>query len=273
MTVHTMLSGGCFRRRTALVAALAAVLALEAAPALAAPTMRQTMPFNAPPGTLISIGVDVFANAGTNPRFTSAVFSTTEYYNALGLPETLNDRRLFVEAKTEAELNALESPPDSPFTVTAEVSMTNDEGETATGTVTFKTTYTKDAAPELPQQSIGTSEDELTVAPGATIRVKAADVFNNAGTEAVFTGAVFSTTAYYNASRIERGHLLIQVKTDAELNALPLPPESPFTVTVEVTMRNSEGVEATATLHFATRYVMEAPKEEDPEGPADAAAD
>ena len=48
-----------------------------------------------------------------------------------------------VEPKTEAQLNALASPPDWRFEVTVEATMTNDEGQTATGTLTFVTTYTR----------------------------------------------------------------------------------------------------------------------------------
>ena len=42
---------------------------------------------------------------------------------------------------TNAELNALDPRPDNPFTFTADVTMTNDEGQTASGTLTFETTY------------------------------------------------------------------------------------------------------------------------------------
>ena len=46
-----------------------------------------------------------------------------------------------VEPKSQAQLNALASPPDWRFEVTVDVTMTNDEGQTATGTLTFVTTY------------------------------------------------------------------------------------------------------------------------------------
>ncbi len=103
------------------------------------PPVLDSSKINAPPGTLVTLDAeDVFDNAGTNPRFTDAVFSTTEYYDtgritALGY--------LKVKAKVAGKLNALASPPPNPFTVTATVTMANDEGQTATGTLTFETYY------------------------------------------------------------------------------------------------------------------------------------
>ena len=170
-----------------------------------------------------------------------------------------------MQVKSAADLNALSVPPDSPFTVTADVTMTNDERETAAGTVTFETEYERET-PAAPEQSRhGRETDPLPAPPGMTVRFKAADVFNNAGSGAEFISASFSTTAYYTQSRIEYGLLLVQAKTAAELSALPSPPESPFTVTVDVTMRNAQRVEATATLYLVTGYLREA---QAPDGPA-----
>ena len=99
---------------------------------------RSGVSFYAPSGTMISIGVgSVFVNPGTNPKFTDAVFSTTEYYE----DTPIYNNRVFVQVKTAEELNALSSPPPSPFTVTATVTITNDEGETATGAVNYVTEY------------------------------------------------------------------------------------------------------------------------------------
>lgn len=99
------------------------------------------------PGVLVSTFIEGwFDNQGTNPRFSSATFSTLDYYD-----ETYSgigahhDGYLFAQAKTSAELNALDTPPPDPFYVYATVTMTNDEGQTATGTITFETDYERDS--------------------------------------------------------------------------------------------------------------------------------
>ena len=51
---------------------------------------------------------------------------------------------LDVRPRPSEELNALDPPPDNPFTVQVTLTMTNDEGETATGTVDYSTEYEKD---------------------------------------------------------------------------------------------------------------------------------
>lgn len=220
------------------------------------PTLSATDTFNAIPGVLMSIGADTnFNDAGTNPRFTDAVFSTTEYYDV----NRVLRGRIWVQAKSEADLNAMASPPDSPFTVTAEVTMTNDEDQTATATLTFRTTYNRtEPAPQTPSvtkppptaRSYG-----YNPRPGFTYTVYAGGLFRNPGTNPRFTAAVFSTTDYYSIHEIRNGELKVQVKTAEQLNAMDSPPDSPFTVTVDLTMTNDEGETATATdIPLITEY-------------------
>ena len=205
-----------------------------------------------------------FANAGTNPRFTNVVFSTMEYYDASVTPITQGTIDLRV--KSDAELSALPSPPSSPFTVTADrhVTMTNDEGQTATGTIRIETTYARTAAAPTPahpsapgaQPTFKQATAVLTARVGEYLGLSAETLFDNAGTGANITAVVFSPTDYYHSESGVRpgGTLLVRVKTAAELNALPSPPDSPFTVTAEVTMTNDEGQTATGTIEFQTTY-------------------
>ena len=217
------------------------------------PTLSRTDATDAPPGVLISVGAGAFADAGTNPRITNAVFSTTAYLNT----NQIHRGRLFLEVKTADELNALASPPDSPFTFTAEVTMTNDEGLTGTGTITFSTSYDRDQTPKpaaVPVQPTLSRTAQISAPPGELVTIGADEVFDNAGTNPRFTNAVFSATAYYDVSRIEAGRLAVQAKTARDLNTMASPPDSPFTVTVEVTMSNDEGETATGTLSFETHF-------------------
>ena len=214
---------------------------------------------NARPGIVVSTSAeDEFDDAGTNPIFTGAVFSTMAYYDDTSTGIDPSKGILLVGAKTAAELNALASPPDSPFTVTVEVTMTNDEGQTATGTMTFETTYVRDPTPATPTPTFTGSQAARNAPPGIAISVSAADEFDDAGTNPRFIGTVYSTTAYYDDKSTgidsSTGNLVVQAKTTAELNALASPPDSPFTVTVEVTMTNDEGATASGTLTFTTSY-------------------
>ena len=247
--------GSRFRRSgaRALLAAVLAALALGGAPAVAQPSLSRLGAVNAPAGTLIRLRVDVFDNAGTNPRFTDAMFSTMEYYDSAytGI-DPHSSSHLRVQAKTVAQLNALASPPDSPFTVTADVTMTNDEGETATGTISFETVYlraTPESTPPAPSQTTA-----ISVPAAAVISISAAEVFDNAGTDPRLTEAVFSTTEYLVNQSISLDRLWVHAKSAEALNAMPSPPDSPFTFTAEVTMTNDEGYTATAALTFETTY-------------------
>ena len=257
--------GGGRRLCAALAAALAALLLLSA-PAAAQPTISSNAEETAAPDTLISISAaDHFDNAGTNPKFTEAVFSTTAYYN-VAVVSPFNGL-LYVEAKSDAALNAMSPPPDSSFTVTVEVTMANDEGQTATGTITLKTSYSKiltappPPPPDWPSLSQTTA---LEAPPGSLLTIYAADVFDNAGTNARFTrvGRPGTARLHYSMSTISsEGVLYVQAKTEAELNALDSPPDSPFTLTLEMTMTNDEEQTATGDLEFTTEYSTE---DEDP---------
>ena len=247
-------------------AALAAALLLGAAPvafapeAAAEPTFKTGLEVRkATPGILITAAaVDAFDNAGTNPRYTEAAFSTMEYY--VEAYTRIYDGLLFLQPKTSEELNALASPPPNPFTVTVEVTMTNDEGETATGTLKFKTDYASgsddETAPSLqsnPQPYL-VRWTAITAEPGTTVTVYAVNLFASAGTNPKITDAVFSTTEYYDTHEVRDGLLRVQAKSAADLNALASPPSDPFTVEVRVTMANDEGQTASGTINFETTY-------------------
>ena len=163
---------------------------------------------------------------------------------------------------TAAELNDLESPPPSPFTVDVTVTMTNDEGETASGTITFRTEYDRESDTALPGEPEGPSfsETETRIAPpGVALYVTADNSFNNVGTNPRITEAEFSTTAYYSIHQVTNGIAWLQPMTAAELNDLESPPPSPFTVDVTVTMTNDEGETASGTITFRTEYDRDAP--------------
>ncbi|MDE0408214.1 MAG: hypothetical protein OXN81_10170 [Alphaproteobacteria bacterium] len=212
------------------------------------PVFSQTETRVAPAGLLLSvIPAWTFDNAGTNPRITDAVFSTTEYhtdrYTARGV--------LFLRTKTAAQLNAMTPPPPSPFTVDVTVTMTNDEGQTASGTITFRTDWTPPPPPPPPAfRDPGT----VAAAPGAALTYRAEDLFDNAGTNPRIANAEFATTEYYSTHSVQNGVLHVQSKTAAELAALETPPSNPFTVDVTVTMTNDEEQEASGTVTFETTY-------------------
>ena len=248
------------RRRAPLVAALAVTaLLLSGARAVAVPMpeISQTDAITADPGTLVTLtAADVFSNAGPNARFTSVSFSTMDYYQpASGLGVVTFSGLLFVQAKTAADLNAMSSPPPSPFTVTADVKMTNDHDRTASGTLSFVTTYDRTADP--PQPTV-IRQDPQMAPPGILIGVSVDSWFDNAGTNPIFTSATFSTEEYFSETKIGPGEaanrLWVTVKTSAELNALETPPPSPFFFTADVNMTNDEGATATGTISYKTEY-------------------
>ena len=112
------------------------------------PVFAQSSDIDAPVRTRVEVEAeDVFNNEGTNPRFTAATFSTTDYYNVSEIDE---EGVLAVEAKSSTQLSNLASPPDSVFRVTVDVTMTNDEDQTGTGTLTFVTVYRKSKRHEGP---------------------------------------------------------------------------------------------------------------------------
>ena len=176
------------RFRVLRAAALALPIAVGfAAPATAAavPTIVEGRTVNAPAG--VRIGVDAegsFDNAGTNPQITDAVFTASEYHSVL---EVVSGR-LFVRAKTNAELNALPLPPPNPFTIDVTVTMANDEGQTASGTITFSTTYDRTVgltlSPPIAPAATPTFSHSgtVTASPGATLTYSVGELFDNAGT-------------------------------------------------------------------------------------------
>ena len=115
--------------------------------------LKTTWPKTTPPGPTLSVTTvnappDVsasgwasyfFSNAGAGARLTDVSFSTMDYYNAdrTGLFGPYLD----VTAKTSEELNAMDSPPPNPFTVQVTLTMTNNAGQTATGTADYVTSY------------------------------------------------------------------------------------------------------------------------------------
>ena len=268
------------RRCSAFAVALGlalAVLMLNDAPAVAQPTLSPGTEVNAPPGTLVSFHADVFGNAGTNPRFTDAVFSTMEYYDPThtGI-RSHNTFSLFVQVKTAEELNALASPPPSSFTVTVDVTMTNDEGQTGTGTVTFRTGYVRVPTAGTPPETSSAPPVQPTVKPeavtipvGTLTSITAGEVFDNAGTNPRFTDAVFADSPYLTDGRVHNGLLFVEAKTAEQLNALSPPPPSPFTVAVDVTMTNDEDQTATGTLTYEMRYARATTAGTPPEAPRD----
>ena len=176
-----------------------------------------------------------------------------EYYSFGQISEGV----LWVRARNDAELNALPAPPPSPFTVDVTVTMANDEGRTASGTIAFETPYER-ATPEQPDEAPAPTFSETEALRDADPRfwkqIRADDVFDNAGTNPRITAAVFFTTEYYSVHKVNEGRLWVRPKTSEELNALPSPPRCPFTVDASVTMLNDEGQTATGTITFETTY-------------------
>ena len=254
-----------FRLRAALAAAFAAAaLALSGAHATAQPTFSQTDTLDVAPDAMVTVPVaDAFDNAGTNPRYTSANYSNTAvYYSLAGMSLTSGGYfgTLVVQAKTTEELNAMSPAPDSPITLTAEVSMTNDEGDTASGTITFETHFTKPGtalvAPTFSQA------DAISAPPGTLFTVYADSVFNNAGTNPRFTEKTVSEACNTYCDLVQLSgnpgaeHLNVQVKSNADLSAISPQPANPFTFTVDVTMTNDEGQTATGTISFQTSWTF-----------------
>ena len=227
------------------------------------PIFSQTQAQNAPPGTLVStLAGDVFENAGDNPRFYELVgFSPTEYINEND--SQIAGGRVFVRVKTAAELSALASPPASPFTVNADVWMTNDMGcKTRTTTLAYTTSYARTD----PDTGGLTTRDEVRVGAPVGTRVSIApygvfyyaDNPRSAGTNPRFTDVTFSTSLdYYDEAAISEsdGRLYVQAKTEEDLDALDAPPPGTFEITATVTMTNDEGHTATGgTVTFRTGY-------------------
>ena len=200
--------------------------------------------------------------------------SAAEYYN----PHYIQEGILFLRAKTAAELNAMTPPPPSPFTVDVTVTMTNDAGQTASGTITFETTYNRAQASASASQSAAPATTPafrdpgtVTAAPGATLTYRATDLFDNAGAGARITVAGLNPGNYYtiDETQFDRGVLQVDVMTAAALSALSTPPDSPFTVDATVTMTNDAGQTASGSFTFQTTYDRVSAPEENagPTGP------
>ena len=221
--------------------------------------------FNASAGALTSVSADqVFDNAGTNAKFTNVDFYSTYYYSEAGFSDA---GQVWVKVKTDAELNALDVVPPNPFTTSASVTITNDEDQTATGTVSFKTTYAKPDSPSggpTPKQ-----KGVLNLRPGYSYIYSPHLLFDNVGTNARITGAAFTTLDYYdkNDTGVWGGEVYVFAKTAAQLNAMASPPPSTFTVDVMVTMTNAAGQTATNTLTFQTTYERTAATTSQPSEP------
>ena len=106
-------------------------------PADDGPTLKKDTAL-APAGTTVSAFASYFfENAGSGAELTGAEFQTEQYYNSAGV----SDGILEIAVKSSAELAALPDPPPKPFEVEVTLTMTNSAGETATGTVTYKTEW------------------------------------------------------------------------------------------------------------------------------------
>ena len=168
--------------------------------------------------------------------------------------------RLFVKAMSADALNALPSPPSNPIHTPVTVSITNDEEQTFTRSVTLQTRYRRIASYGTgPGQPTAIERTTAFLAPpGGEVGIYPRDVFDNAGTNPVITELSFSTTDYYKKSGIYHGTIHLKVKTNDQLNALPSPPRSPFEVEATMTMTNDEKQTATATLTIITYYLKDA---------------
>ena len=103
------------------------------------PTLSVTTQHAAPGSMASGWASYFFSNAGAGAKLTDVSFSTMEYYNAdrTGLFGTFLD----VTAKSSEELSAMDPPPPNPFTVQVTLTMTNNAGQTVTGTVDYITNY------------------------------------------------------------------------------------------------------------------------------------
>ena len=144
--------------------------------------------------------------------------------------------------------------------------MTNDEDQTATGTIALETRYERELPPsaEVLPAAKQTGIITLPNAETGALALNAGELFDNPGEGAVITAAVFSTRQYYRFpySGIGNGVLWLMSKYAPQLSAMSPRPPSPFTVDVAVTMTNGKGQTATGTFTFKTTYEFQ------PQGPA-----
>ena len=258
------------------LAALAATLAvLSAAPAVAIGIKATHEPVaglkHAPAGTLVGFSPSgaygLFDHAGTNPKFTNAYFLFNEYLDEYYIATDVDgNSRLYLRVMSADALNALPSPPSNPIHTPVTVSITNDEGQTFTRSVTFETRYRRIASygPGPGQPTAVARTTPFLAPPDSNAGIFPFDVFDNAGTNPVFTEVSFSTTDYYSEFGIHdrpgtffHGSIYLRVKSNDQLNDLPSPPPSPFEVKATMTMTNDEKQTATATLTITTEYLRD----------------
>ena len=259
------------------LATLAAALAvLSAAPTVALGLIETTHEpvsdvVSAPAGTLVSYTASgIFEDAGTNPKFTGVYPLFDEYIEQYytGTDPADGTSRFYLRVMSADALNALPSPPSNPIHTMVTVSITNDEGQTFTRSITFETRYRRIASyGPGPGQPTAVARSTLFMAPpGSTVGISPHDVFDHAGTNPVFTEVNFSTTDYYQEFKIHdsprdyhtHGTISLTVKDNDQLNALPSPPRSPFQVIATLTMTNDEKQTATARLGITTQYLRNA---------------
>jgi len=235
------------------LAAALAVLMLSAAPAGATPTATSifdsTRDMSAGETQYVPLSV-MFTNTGTNPRLTSVGFTTTTCcYTA-----SLIGNTVYLNAKSNAELREVFPPPSNPFTATLTVVMKNDEGQSASGTMSLKTQW--DSRPPAGWPTL--SQSSALAPPDVEVSAFPSYFFNNAGTNPQFSNVQFSTLDYYaDSSGVESGILFVKAKSEEELNDLDSPPDSPFSVGVTLQMTNDEGRVGTGTVYYTTTYTME----------------
>ena len=240
----------------------AAAMMLGISPAAAAPYQYDDSA-NAPPGTLIHVFLPYhFRDTGTNPRFTEWSFSPAEHLvESDTVLNPMDNRRLFFRIKPPEQLNALATPPPANFETALTVKMTNDEGETASGTITLKSGYVRNptarapAEPEpepIPTVATGTA----LAPPGETVTFSPDDLFQNTGTNPRFTQARFQSKYYYDADKsgLNDGNLQVTAKSADGLRALGHPPPNPFRLRITLTVTNDEGYTNTGVVTFTTSW-------------------
>ena len=181
---------------------------------------------------------------------------------------TENLDRVFHQALSEEDLNALDEPPPNPFETLARATFSNDDGKTATCNIRFKTSYLvypdepepepeEILPPVSPNRNPVLRQDEFLAPPGVTVTAWPGYFFNNAGTNLRFTNVRFNTTAYYKADETGMwdNTLFIAVPTVEELKALDPPPPNPFRIQVTMTVQNDEYQGTEATVDFVTEWI------------------
>ena len=252
-----------FPRSAAFAAVLAAAMLGGAPPAASSDTApsfdEEASKVAVPAGASVGVTASAhFDNAGTNPRLTDMTFSTTEYYGS-NMPGIVDGVGYF-RVKSAEELNALSKPPDSPFMVDVDLTMENDEGQTASGTLKLETSYEREEASVIPTPPPPVdpppkpTDISENASPGKKVSVDVDEAFDNAGTNPKFTAAVFSKTVWYEDAGFDGDSVWATVRTSAELSAMTPPPSDPFTVFVDVTMENDEAETATGKVMFVTTY-------------------